>query len=294
MKTQTMIGNWVSKEPWRIYILFILLLLLPIAIFAYSVGRVLRHQAEAQAVSESAQIVHVAAALVQEDFREDTEILQSIATRPSLRQAWAEDNLAMVERTLADAEVQNPDFTFVSAFALDGTLRAVYPVQPGTLNRNFAYRDWYKGTSRQWTPYVSEVYQNSIPPSTGSCDCGPANRRCGKAGSYSLPDSECLLSATMRFPSAAASKPKRKISPIGQRAGLPIFPPPSGAAMTDHRLDLTRTAELNARMSFGSAFCPSLHPTTSARTCSPDRSNAYVQTGGPSGPGHCSLSSCNN
>jgi PAS domain S-box-containing protein len=164
MKTQTMIGNWVSMGRWRIHILFILLLLLPIAIFAYSVGRVLRHQAEAQAVSESAQIVHVAAALVKEDFREDTEVLQSFATRRSLRQAWAEGNLAIVERNLADAEVQNPDFTFVSAFALDGTLRAVYPVKPGTLNRNFAYRDWYKGISRQWTPYVSEVYQASIPP----------------------------------------------------------------------------------------------------------------------------------
>ena len=164
MKTQRMIGNWVSRGRWRIHILFILLLLLPIAIFAYSVGRVLRHQAEAQAVSESAQMVHVAAALVQEDFREDTEVLQSIATRPSLRQAWAEGNLGRVERNLADAEVQDPDFTFVGAFALDGTLRAVYPVQPGTLNQNFAYRDWYKGISRQWTPYVSEVYQTSIPP----------------------------------------------------------------------------------------------------------------------------------
>jgi PAS domain S-box-containing protein len=164
MKTQTTIGNWVSMGRWRIHILFILLLLLPIAIFAYSVGRVLRHQAEAQAVSESAQIVHVATALVQEDFREDTEVLQSFATRPSLRQAWAEGNLAIVERNLADAEVQNPDFTFVSAFALDGSMRAVYPVQPGTLNRNFAYRDWYKGVSRRWTPYVSEVYQTSIPP----------------------------------------------------------------------------------------------------------------------------------
>jgi PAS domain S-box-containing protein len=158
-----MIGNWLSRGRWRIHILFILLLLLPIAIFAYSVGRVLRHQAEAQAVSESAQMVHVAAALVQEDFREDTEVLQSIAARPSLRQAWAEGNLGMVERSLADA-VQNPDFTFVGAFALDGTLRAVYPVQPDTLNQNFAYRDWYKGISRQWTPYVSEVYQTSIPP----------------------------------------------------------------------------------------------------------------------------------
>ena len=57
-----------------------------------------------------------------------------------------------------------PDFAFVSVYDLDGTMRAVYPKQPGVLNRNFAYRDWYKGEARQWKPYVSEVYQTAVAP----------------------------------------------------------------------------------------------------------------------------------
>jgi PAS domain S-box-containing protein len=41
-------------------------------------------------------------------------------------------------------------------------MRAVYPPEPAALSKNFAYRDWYRGVTRQWTPYISEVYQTSI------------------------------------------------------------------------------------------------------------------------------------
>jgi hypothetical protein len=73
-------------------------------------------------------------------------------------------DLRSVERQLEQAGALQPDFAFVSAFGLDGTLQAVYPVTPTSLRRNFASRDWYKGVAREWKPYVSEVYQTSIPP----------------------------------------------------------------------------------------------------------------------------------
>jgi PAS domain S-box-containing protein len=161
---QTIIGNWVSRERWRIRILFVLLLLLPIAIFAYSVGRVLRHQAETRAVDESIQIAHISAALAQEDFRENAAFLQSIATRPSFRKAWTDGDQTAIERNLAENQAQSPDFASVSMFALDGTLRATYPFQPTLLNQSFAFRDWFRGVARQWNPYVSEVYQTSSSP----------------------------------------------------------------------------------------------------------------------------------
>ena len=164
MTVQTIIGNWVSRERWRIRILFVLLLLLPIAIFAYSVGRVLRHQAETHAVDESTQIAHISAALAQEDFRENTAFLQSIATRPSFRKAWTEADQLAIERDLAENQAQSPNFISVAMVALDGTLRAAYPAQPALLNQNFAFRDWFKGVVRQWSPYVSEVYQTSNSP----------------------------------------------------------------------------------------------------------------------------------
>ena len=159
-----MIGHWVSKGRWRIHVLLVLLMLLPIAVFAFSVGRLLRHQAEAHAINESAQIAHVSAALVEEHFRQSTAFLESIAGRPSFTKAWREGDQAMVDRNLTEAAALRPDFNFVGLFDLDGTLRAISPSQPALLNRNFAYRDWYKGVSQHWDPYTSEVYQTAVPP----------------------------------------------------------------------------------------------------------------------------------
>jgi PAS domain S-box-containing protein len=161
---RTKAGKWLGASRWRLYPLFLLLMVLPIGLFAVYVGRVLKHQAETQAAAESAQIARVSDALVTEHFRQSTAFLQSIAVRPTFRAAWTRRDIRSVEGQLEQAGALQPDFAFVSAFGLDGTLQAVYPVTPTSLHHNFAFRDWYKGVSREWKPYVSEVYQTSIPP----------------------------------------------------------------------------------------------------------------------------------
>jgi hypothetical protein len=113
-------------------------------------GEVLRHQAETQAATESTQIARVSATLVEENFRQSTAFLQSIATRRKFLQAWNEKDLDGVEWDLKQASILRPDFAFVSAYDLNGTLRTVYPPEPTILNHNFAHRDWYKGEATHW------------------------------------------------------------------------------------------------------------------------------------------------
>ena len=156
------VGKWVSKGRWHLYPLFILLMVLPIAFFAYSVGQVLRHQTETEAVTESAQIARASAILVEQHFRHSTAFLESIATRPSFRQAWEKRDLKILEWHLTQSHSLRPDFAFVSVYELDGTMRAIDPPQPDLLQQNFSYRDWYKGTAAQWNPYISEVYQTAV------------------------------------------------------------------------------------------------------------------------------------
>jgi PAS domain S-box-containing protein len=164
MTAPARVAKWVSKRRWRRYLLFLLLLIPPIAFFAYSAGQVLRHQAETQAVTESTEIGRVSAALVEEHFRQSTAFLEAFATQPMFRQSWRKNNPNLIARELEQASGLRPDFEFVSAFDLDGTMRAVYPPEPAALSKNFAYRDWYRGVTRQWTPYISEVYQTAIAP----------------------------------------------------------------------------------------------------------------------------------
>jgi PAS domain S-box-containing protein len=164
MTPPSKIGKWISQSPWRLYPLFLLLMVLPIVFFAYSVGELLRHQNESQAATESTQIARVSTALVEEHFRQSTAFLESIATRRELLETWEKRDLEGVERDLKQASSLRQDFLFVSLYDLDGTMRAVYPPQPSVVNRNFAFRDWYKGIARDWKPYVSEVYQTAVAP----------------------------------------------------------------------------------------------------------------------------------
>ena len=162
MITFPKIGKWISKSQWRLYPLFMLLMVLPIAFFAYSVGQVLRYQTETEAVTESAQIARASATLVEEHFRQSAAFLESIATRPSFRQAWTHRDLKILEWNLTQSHSLRPDFAFVSVYELDGTMLAISPPQPALLDQNFSFRDWYKGTAAQWNPYISEVYQTAV------------------------------------------------------------------------------------------------------------------------------------
>ncbi len=164
MTTAARVGGWLSKSRWRVYLLLLPLMVLPISFFAYSVGALLRQQAQQQAATESTQIARVSATLVEEHFRQSTAFLESIATRRKFLQSWKERNLDEVGWHLKQASGLRPDFAFVSIYDLDGTMRGVYPSQPDVLNQNFAYRDWYKGVARQWKPYISEVYQTAVSP----------------------------------------------------------------------------------------------------------------------------------
>lgn len=164
MVTLGNIGKWVSKSRTRLYALIIFLMVLPIVVFAFSVGRVLKHRAEDQAVIESTQIARVSAALVDEHLRESTTFLESIADNQSFRDAFIRGDLNYVAQQLKRASVLRTDFAFVSVYDIKGTMRGIYPENPDLLGHNYGFRDWYKGVAKQWKPYISEVYQTAVPP----------------------------------------------------------------------------------------------------------------------------------
>src|SRR5580658_2566787 len=158
------VEKWVSKGRWRLHLLFLLLLIVPIALFAYSMGGLLKRQAEVQAATEGTQIAHVSAALVDEHFRHSVALLESIATRRTFGKAWTEGNLDLITWHLRSAKSLRPDFSYVGLYDLDGRMRAIYPPQPSLLGQSFSNRDWYHGVVQQWEPYISEVYPSAVPP----------------------------------------------------------------------------------------------------------------------------------
>jgi len=157
-------GKWLAKKRWHRYLLFILLMVLPIVGFSYFVSRILKHQSQAHLTLESNQIARLSATLVEEHLRQSVAFLQSFASRRTLREAWVHGDMSLVAWHMEQAERLRPDFSFVSAYTLDGTMRVIYPPHPSVVGRNFAFRDWYKGVSQKQAPYISEVYRSAVPP----------------------------------------------------------------------------------------------------------------------------------
>src|SRR5947209_2360690 len=164
MMLRAKIGKWISRSRFRLYALFLTIMLLPITFFAYSVGLLLRHQAEAQAETESTKIAQVSVALLADHFRQSTSFLETIAARPSFRHAWEKKDLNLIQSHLQQASTMRPDFAFVSAYDLRGTMRGIYPYQSDLITHNFALNDWYTGVVRSWGPYLSEIYHTSSLP----------------------------------------------------------------------------------------------------------------------------------
>jgi signal transduction histidine kinase len=60
------------------------------------------------------------------------------------------------------AAVRRIDRAFVTDPA--GVEWSDYPHAPESIGKSFADRDWYRGVSRDWQPYLSEVYQRNAEP----------------------------------------------------------------------------------------------------------------------------------
>lgn len=100
------------------------------------------------------------AALVDREFSSAENALVSIADRPMFQESWAKRDLPALDLNLQEARKLEPSFLFASAYEVDGTLRAITPADP-IVGQNYAYRDWYRGVTANWRPYVSEVYRTA-------------------------------------------------------------------------------------------------------------------------------------
>lgn len=74
---------------------------------------------------------------------------------------WDEAN------SIVDIFKKTDNEEFIDAIFLadnQGVVKTVSPPDPGVVNKNFSYRDWYNGVTSTGKPYISEVYQRANKP----------------------------------------------------------------------------------------------------------------------------------
>jgi signal transduction histidine kinase len=115
-------------------------------------------------LSKNAALAELATVTLSEKLDRLVDISVSLAARVRFRQLIGEGKWVEASHILARVRT---DFPFVDRITLndvEGTLKADIPVVPEAMGRNFSERDWYKGVSREWKPYVSNVYRRLVGP----------------------------------------------------------------------------------------------------------------------------------
>jgi signal transduction histidine kinase len=97
--------------------------------------------------------------LMYEHQKAAISILESYAQRPLFIDAVKKKDF---QRALYHLKSLSEHHTETDAlFITDqyGTVWANYPVSKESYGKNLAYRDWYKGVSKKWRPYISTVFR---------------------------------------------------------------------------------------------------------------------------------------
>jgi signal transduction histidine kinase len=99
------------------------------------------------------------AKVVLEHQRAAIGVIRSYGNRPLLVDSVKRKDLDGAVSHLTSLVKSNPEVQ--AGFITDpgGTLWANFPMDKEGFNQNLSYRDWYKGVSKEWGPYVSGIYK---------------------------------------------------------------------------------------------------------------------------------------
>ena len=99
------------------------------------------------------------AKIVLEHQRAAIGVIRSYANRPLLVDSVKRKDFEGAVSHLTSLVKNNPEVEMGFITDPGGTLWANFPIDKEAFNQNLSYRDWYKGVSKEWGPYVSSVYK---------------------------------------------------------------------------------------------------------------------------------------
>lgn len=155
MQTITIIYN---RDKMKSKYLLFLLMLLPISVLAYFSIVPYSQSLEEQILSGNLATAREVSYLVEEHFNWSIKVGSYFVSTPRLVYSVENRDIGGVTERLALLLASVPDIDRAYITTPEGILWVDYPPNPEVWGKNHSYRDWYKGVSRGWQPYVSEVY----------------------------------------------------------------------------------------------------------------------------------------
>lgn len=148
------------------YPLFVIVLLATLIIFffgLYLIVNEFKNQTNV-VIERQATISDMGATIIYEKLNSMVDVGISLASRKLVYESaekgdW-DEAISLLDRI---PEV----FKYIDTVVLldkEGIFRASIPQIPDSTGKSFEYRDWYKGVSKEWKPYVSEAYKRALAP----------------------------------------------------------------------------------------------------------------------------------
>jgi signal transduction histidine kinase len=116
------------------------------------------------AMARRQAVAHASALALKEKLNALIDLGVSLGTRISLRNLVAEGEWDQAMTTLHRLFDQFPYIERLLLTTPDGRLMTNDPRVPNQRGRDLSTRPWYRGVSREWKPYLSDIHKASEPP----------------------------------------------------------------------------------------------------------------------------------
>jgi len=119
----------------------------------------------AETLSTKATVAELSAITLSEKFGRIKDIGVSLAGRPMVRKLVAEGKWIEAIGYLEKAPQDLPHIARLFLTDTRGILQADAPALPGGVRgTDFSYREWFKGVTRDWQPYITSAYVRKAIP----------------------------------------------------------------------------------------------------------------------------------
>ncbi len=109
-------------------------------------------------------VVYLASSNLEGKFDSLTALGSSFASRVQFRRFIVQNNWSEAMKIVASAPSDFADIDAVFLTKPDGILTEITGIDRSPVGKNYTSRDWYKGVSKDWQPYVSEIYVRANNP----------------------------------------------------------------------------------------------------------------------------------
>lgn len=174
-------------------------------------------------------VARLSATLLDEKFDRLRDVALSLAGRVRMRELVAEGRWKDAVAILQDVPADLPYVDRIFLADPAGVLRADVPEVASVHGKSFAHRDWYRGVSAGWNPYVSDIYVRAAEPAIPVVAVAVPLRRAGSESVLGILVLQVATSTVLSWGERLDAAPEAAVCFLDRQGQAIQWPPDAGA-----------------------------------------------------------------